>query len=413
LQLFEFLERNRFTLLSLACFLRKRYILFEQFLFLLLQLLECNFLFLDRLIERVGFIVCASEFVTQLNVLYFLLAELGCKLGLFVRVERVLTGASQLGVLCFGLRLVPRIAGDFLVARDILDEFAFGHLEGILVQVFSFKAFERHAELLERIALGGVEFEAVLVEECDQGRQLVGGLGEAGVEVDFLVCEVVVDAPAERVELRELEHGTGVCGDERVDALDVEESLERLRRVADVRGHRLGHLDLAVDVLGVVELERLRHVERARLQLRHEPLLEREHHDHLERVAIPFVNVFVLQPQQIRDLRLEVRGLVADCGARVFLVEALESVFIVGDRAGVFVEQKCESLVGALVSAELLGDEVEQVEVVGHVDQLVLHAVDDALVGHLRLRLLLRILEERLQLGFVHLAAEQRAELLL
>jgi len=165
------------------------------------------------------------------------------------------------------------------------------------------------------------------------------------------VCEVVVDAPAERVELRELEHGTGVCGDERVDALDVEESLERLR-----------------------------HVERARLQLRHEPLLEREHHDHLERVAVPFVNVFVLQPQQIRDLRLEVAGLLADCGARVFLVEALESVFIVGDRAGVFVEQKCESLVGALVSAELLGDEVEQVEVLGHVDQLVLHAVDYALV---------------------------------
>jgi len=169
LQLFEFLERNRFTLLSLACFLRKRYILFEQFLFLLLQLLECDFLFLDRLVERVGFVVCAGEFVTQLDVLDFLLAELGCELGLFVRVERVLTKASQLGVLCFGLRLVPRIAGDFLVARDILDEFAFGHLEGILVQVFSFKAFERHAELLERIALGGVEFEAVLVEECDQG----------------------------------------------------------------------------------------------------------------------------------------------------------------------------------------------------------------------------------------------------
>ena len=60
LQLFEFLERNRFTLLSLACFLEKRYILFEQFLFLLLQLLECDFLFLDRLVERVGFVVCAG-----------------------------------------------------------------------------------------------------------------------------------------------------------------------------------------------------------------------------------------------------------------------------------------------------------------------------------------------------------------
>lgn len=194
------------------------------------------------------------------------------------------------------------------------------------------------------------------------------------------MCEVVVDAPAERVELRELEHSPGVGGDERVDALDVEESLERLRRVVDVHRHRLGHLDLAVDVLGVVELERLRHVERTRLQLRHEPLLEREHHDHLERVAVPFVTVFVLQPQQIRDLRLEVGGRVADCGARVLLVEALESVFIVGDRAGVFVEQQCERLVGAFVGAELLRDEVEQVEVLGHVDQLVLHAVDYTLV---------------------------------
>lgn len=59
LQLFEFLEGNRFTLLSLACFLGKRYVLFEQFLFLLLQLLECAFLLLDRLVERSGFVVGA------------------------------------------------------------------------------------------------------------------------------------------------------------------------------------------------------------------------------------------------------------------------------------------------------------------------------------------------------------------
>lgn len=225
--------------------------------------------------------------------------------------------------------------------------------------------------------------------------------------------EVVVDAAAERVELRELEHCAGVGGDERVDALDVEERLERLRRVVDVRGHRLGHLDLAVDVFGVVELERLRHVERARLQLRDELLLEREHHDHLERVAVPLVGVFVLEPQQVRDLRPEVGLRVAARGARVLLVEALERGFVVRERVRVFVEQQRERLVGALVGAELLRDEVEQVEVLGHVDQLVLDAVDQAPVRDLRLRLLLRVLEERLQLGLVDLAFEQRAELLL
>jgi len=414
LQLFEFLERDRLALLRLARLLGQRDVLFEQLGFLVLQLLDRGFLLLDGLVERAGAVVGAGQFVAQFDVLHFLLAELGRELGLLVRLDRVLAGAGaragDLGFLRLGLRLVARVAGDFLVARDLLDQLAFGNLECVFVQVLALEPLERHAELLERVALRGVELESVLVEDCDQGRQLVGGLGQAGAEVDFLVREVVVDTAAERVELRELEHGAGVGGDERADAPDIEQSLERLRRVVDVQRHRLGHLDLAVDALRVVELERLGHVERARLELRHEALLEREHHDHLERVAVPLVAVLVLEPQQVRDLRLAV-GLRRR--ARVLLVEALQRLFVVGDRVRVFVEQQRERLVGALVGAELLRDEVEQVEVLGHVDQLVLHALDQAPVRHLGLRLLLRVLEERLQLGLVDLALEQRAELLL
>lgn len=153
LQLFEFLERDRLALVRLARLLGQRDVLFEQLGLLLLQLLECGFLLLDGLVERGGLVVRAGELVAQLDVLDFLLAELGCELGLLVGLERVLAGAGDLGVLGLGLRLVARVAGDFLVARDLLDELAFGDLEGVFVQVLALEPLERHAELLAGVAL--------------------------------------------------------------------------------------------------------------------------------------------------------------------------------------------------------------------------------------------------------------------
>jgi hypothetical protein len=122
------------------------------------------------------------------------------------------------------------------------------------------------------------------------------------VQVDLLVREVVVDAPAQGVELRQLQLRASAALNEGLHAVDVQRSLEVVAGGVDLVLDGGRHLQLALVVLVAVQLDYLADVDGALLELRHELVLEHEEGDDLERLGVEAVGVLVLDLQQLSDL---------------------------------------------------------------------------------------------------------------